>query len=135
MGQKLARKTVDETVLVVDDEPTVRMLVAETLKDQGLATVEAENADAALLILQSAARIDLMVTDITLPGVNGRQLAETAKHLRPGLKVLFMTGYAHDAGFGSASSGGAEIITKPFSLAMLGLKVHNLLAESSPSSS
>jgi PAS domain S-box-containing protein len=118
-----------ETVLVVDDEPTVRMLVTETLQDLGYAALEAAEGSRALTILESAARIDLLVTDVGLPGLNGRQLAEAARRVRPGLRVLFITGYAHNAaiGVGGLLDPGMEIITKPFALGMLATKIQEMI--------
>jgi CheY-like chemotaxis protein len=128
MAQILAPEAVGEAVLVVDDEPAVRMLVMETLEEQGYIAIEAADAIAAIEILKSPGRIDLMVTDVTLPGQNGKQLADAAKLLRPGLKVLFMTGYAHNIGVGNGGAGGMEIITKPFSLDGLAKKVRAMIA-------
>jgi PAS domain S-box-containing protein len=118
-----------ETVLVVDDEPTVRMLVTETLEELGYAAVEAGDAQGGLQVLQSQARIDLLITDVGLPGLNGRQLADAARVLRPELKVLFMTGYAHNAavGQGAALEHGMEIITKPFALEALAKKIREMI--------
>jgi PAS domain S-box-containing protein len=118
-----------ETVLVVDDEATVRMLVTETLEELGYAAIEAEDAQSGLQILQSHARVDLLITDVGLPGLNGRQLADAARVLRPELRVLFMTGYAHNAavGNGSALEQGMEIITKPFALDALAKKIRDMI--------
>jgi PAS domain S-box-containing protein len=118
-----------ETVLVVDDEPTVRMLVTETLEELGYAAIEAADGQDGLQVLQSGARIDLLITDVGLPGLNGRQLADAARALRPELKVLFMTGYAHNAavGHGAALDRGMEIITKPFALEALGKKIREMI--------
>ncbi|MDB5963932.1 MAG: domain S-box protein, partial [Polaromonas sp.] len=91
------RAEAGETVLVVDDEPTVRMLVTEVLGDLGYTAIEAADGPAGLKVLQSNARIDLLVTDVGLPGMNGRQLADAGRGTRPGLKVLFITGYAENA--------------------------------------
>jgi CheY-like chemotaxis protein len=99
-------------VLVVDDEPMVRMLVRETLEDHGYEVIETGDGQSAIGILESDRPISLLVTDVSLPGLNGRELAETAKRLRPDLKILFMTGYTHEI----ALSSGTELITKPFSL-------------------
>lgn len=130
MGMLLVPQAERRTVLIVDDEPTVRMLVLEILEEQGFAVIEAGDAAAAVEILKSARRVDLLVTDIALPGQNGRELADAAKCLRPGLKVLFMTGYAYniEVGNGSAMAGGMEIITKPFSLDRLAKKVQAMIA-------
>jgi CheY-like chemotaxis protein len=118
-----------ETVLVVDDEATVRMLVTETLEDLGYAAIEAVDGPAGLAILQSDARIDLLVTDVGLPGLNGRQLADAARIKRPHLKILFMTGYAHNAaiGNGAALDAGMEIMTKPFALDDLAKKIRDMI--------
>jgi PAS domain S-box-containing protein len=118
-----------QTVLVVDDEPTVRMLVTETLQDLGYAVLEAGDGSVALTILEGPARIDLLVSDVGLPGLNGRQLAEAARRLRPGLRVLFITGYAHHAaiGHGSLLEPGMEIITKPFALDALAAKIREMI--------
>jgi PAS domain S-box-containing protein len=118
-----------ETVLVVDDEAAVRMLITETLDELGYTAAEAADGTSALGILQSNARIDLLVTDVGLPGLNGRQLAEAARAARPGLRVLFVTGYAHNAaiGNGGALAPGMEIITKPFSLAALAAKIRMMI--------
>jgi signal transduction histidine kinase/CheY-like chemotaxis protein len=87
-----------ETVLVIDDEPSVRMLVCDALSDLGYHCVEAGDGPAGLRILESRARIDLLVTDVGLPGgLNGRQVADAARALRPDLRILFVTGYAENA--------------------------------------
>jgi CheY-like chemotaxis protein len=123
------RAEAGETVLVVDDEATVRMLVTETLEDLGYAAIEAIDGPAGLAILQSDARIDLLVTDVGLPGLNGRQLADAARVKRPNLKILFMTGYAHNAaiGNGAALDDGMEIMTKPFALDDLAKKIRDMI--------
>ena len=86
-----------ETVLVVEDEPIVRGVILEMLQDQGFRTLEAVDGPSGLRLLRSRARIDLLVTDVGLPGLTGRQLADQARETRPGLKILFMTGYAESA--------------------------------------
>jgi PAS domain S-box-containing protein len=123
------RAEAGETVLVVDDEATVRMLVTETLEDLGYAAIEAVDGPSGLAILQSDARIDLLVTDVGLPGLNGRQLADAARIKRPNLKILFMTGYAHNAaiGQGAALDAGMEIMTKPFALDDLAKKIRDMI--------
>ena len=99
------RAEAGQTVLIVDDEPTVRMLVVEVLEDLGYAAIEAHDGTTGLAILRSQARIDLLVTDVGLPGgMNGRQVADAGRVLRPGLKVLFITGYAESAVMGQGSS-------------------------------
>src|SRR5665647_2171521 len=83
-----------ETVLVIEDEPVVRAVILEMLAEQGYLTLEAVDGPSGLKILRSNARIDLLVTDVGLPGMNGRQVADQARETRPDLKILFITGYA-----------------------------------------
>ncbi|WP_372237918.1 PAS domain-containing protein [Pseudomonas sp. LP_7_YM] len=120
-----------ETVLVVDDEPAVRALVAEVLADHGYRVLEADNGAAALEILQTRQAIDLLVSDVGLPGgMNGRQLADAARSLRPRLKVLFVTGYAQNAALGKGRlDPGMHVLTKPFSIPILSERVKGLLEE------
>jgi len=118
-----------ETVLVVDDEATVRMLVGEILKELGYAAVESADGVAALKILESDRRIDLLITDVGLPnGINGRQLADAARGLRPGLKILFITGYAENAVFSHGHlESGYEVLSKPFAMEVLSDRISALL--------
>ena len=119
-----------ETVLVVDDEPTIRMLVGEVLADFGYAAREAEDGPTGLAVLMSTARIDLLVTDVGLPnGMNGRQLADAARVTRPGLKVLFITGYAEHAAVGNGHlEPGMAVLTKPFAMDDLVRKIQEIMA-------
>jgi PAS domain S-box-containing protein len=117
-----------ETVLVVDDEPTVRMLVADVLRDLGYITLEAPDGARGLELLQSDARIDLLISDVGLPGMmNGRQLADAARVGRPGLKVLFITGFAEAAllNHGQLETGMA-VLTKPFTVDTLAARIRAL---------
>jgi PAS domain S-box-containing protein len=115
-----------ETVLVVEHDPSVRMLVLEVLHELGDTAREAADAKEAMPILTSDQRIDLMVSDVGLPGINGRQLAVMARHHRPDLKVLFMTGYAESAAVRSGFlDEGMEMIVKPFPLDVLAIKIRN----------
>ncbi len=117
-----------ETVLIVEDDPAVRVLVSTVLSDLGYAYVEAGDADSALPILDSTQRIDLMISDVGLPGMNGRQLAEIGRQFRPGLKVLFITGYAeHAAVRGGFLDPGMQMITKPFTFDLLTAKVREMI--------
>ena len=120
-----------ETVLVVDDEPTVCMLVTEVLEDLGYTHIEASDGAAGLGLLQKAARVDLLVTDVGLPGgMNGRQLAEAARQLRPGLKVLFITGYAETAVMGNDQlEAGMFLLTKPFAMETLAARIRAILTD------
>ncbi|WP_245919809.1 hybrid sensor histidine kinase/response regulator [Melittangium boletus] len=116
-----------ETVLVVEDEALLRELVVEILGELGYRTIEAEDGPAGLKVVQSKKqRIDLLVTDIGLPGLNGRQLADAARESRPGLKVLFMTGYAENAVFGNGLDSGMQMITKPFNPDALASRVREM---------
>ena len=118
-----------ETVLVVDDEPAVRMLVADVLSDLGYILIEAADGAAGLKILRSDIRVDLLVTDVGLPGgMNGRQVADAARMLRPALKVLFITGYAENAVVGNGNlDPGMAILNKPFAMDHLAGKIRDLI--------
>jgi CheY-like chemotaxis protein len=120
-----------ETVLIVDDEPTVRMLVAEVLEDLGYTAIEAADGAAGLRVLQSGARIDLLVTDVGLPGgMNGRQMADAGRGWRPDLKVLFITGYAENAALGTGRlAPGTAVLTKPFAVEALATRIREMLAQ------
>ena len=124
-----ARAQAGETVMIVDDEPTVRMLVIDVLHDQGYAAVEAKDGPEALRILQSDARIDLLITDVGLPGgMNGRQLADAARVTRPDLKVLFITGYAENAIIGNAQlAPRMQLLTKPFVMEDLASRIRGMI--------
>ncbi len=118
----------EETVLIVEDDPAVRVLVSTVLKELGYAFVEAGDAPSVLPIIESDQRIDLMISDVGLPGMNGRQLAEIGRQIRPGLKVLFITGYAeHAAVRGGFLDPGMQLITKPFTFDMLTAKVREMI--------
>lgn len=117
-----------EAVLVVEDDDVVRGLIIEELHELGYASLQAIDGPGGLEILQSGRRVDLLVTDIGLPGINGRQVADAGRVLRPGLKVLFMTGYAENAALASGFlEPGMEMITKPFAMGDLATKVRQML--------
>ncbi len=118
-----------ETVLVVDDESSVRMLVGEVLEELGYHAVEAEDGASGLRILETTRRVDLLITDVGLPGgMNGRQLADAALVARPDLKVLFITGYAETAVIsGGQLRPGMHIVTKPFALDTLGRRIREII--------
>ncbi|MGR4972684.1 response regulator [Pseudomonas sp. LARHCG127] len=117
-----------ETVLIVEDDPAVRVLVSAVLSELGYAFVEAADANGALPILQSSQRIDLLISDVGLPGMNGRQLAEIGRQVRPDLRVLFITGYAeHAAVRGGFLDPGMQMITKPFTFDLLTAKVREMI--------
>jgi PAS domain S-box-containing protein len=125
-----ARAGQHETVLIVDDEPSVRMLVAEVLEGLGYVPIEAADSVAGLKILQSDARIDLLITDVGLPGgMNGRQMADAGRERRPGLKVLFITGYAENSVIGNGHlEPGMQVLTKPFPMDALAAGIRDLIA-------
>ena len=118
-----------EVVLVIDDDPTIRMLVAEVLAESGYAVIEAPDGPAGLKVLNSNARIDLLITDVGLPGrLNGRQVADAARVSRPGLKVLFITGYAANAVIGqSRLENGMFVLTKPFQLEQFAHRIREII--------
>jgi hypothetical protein len=118
-----------ETVLVIDDEPLLRMLILDVLDENGYRALEAADGPGGLKILQSDVRIDLLITDVGLPGgMNGRQVADAARKLRPGLKVLFVTGYAENALIGHGHlEPGMQVLTKPFPVATLGQRIRDLI--------
>lgn len=124
------REASSAVVLVVEDEPPVRMVIVDVLSDLGYTVLEAGDGRSGLNILETVSRIDLLITDVGLPGgMNGRQLADAARRRRPGLAVLFVTGYAE----GIAADEGLlqnsmQIITKPFSLEFLTTKVLGILS-------
>ncbi len=120
-----------ETVLVVDDEQTVRMLITDVLEELGYAAIEAEDGNAGLKILESKRHIDLLITDVGLPGgMNGRQLADAGAVLRPGLKILFITGYAENAVIGDGHlKPGMHVLTKPFAMDTLANRISGILTE------
>jgi signal transduction histidine kinase len=119
-----------ETVLVIDDEPTIRMLIADELTEHGYKVIEAEGASTGLRILESDMRIDLLITDVGLPGgINGRQVADAARVGRPELKVLFITGFAENAVVGNGHlAQGMAVLTKPLVLTALSNKIRELIA-------
>lgn len=119
-----------ETVMVVEDDPAVRMLVLDLLRELGYNGYEAEDAKTALPLLESNVRVDLLITDVGLPGMNGRQMAEIARQHHPKLKVLFMTGYAQKAaerqGF---LEDGMDMVAKPFSIELLASKIRTMISD------
>ena len=117
-----------ETVLVVEDEDVVRGLIVEVLHELGYRALEAADGPAGLAVLQSAAHIDLLVTDIGLPGLNGRQVADAARLRRPDLRVLFMTGYAENAAMPRGFlEPGMEMLTKPFTMDVLAARLRAMV--------
>jgi len=118
-----------ERVLVIEDEQTIRLLLVEVLEEAGYKVLAANDGPAGLRALQTIQRIDLLVTDVGLPGgLNGRQVADAARQARPDLKVLFITGYAQNAAVGNGLlEPGMEVMTKPFEITSLASKVRTMI--------
>ena len=124
------RSEAGEVVLVVEDEHAVRDLVVEVLNDLGYRALEAADGPAALEILNSAEKIDLLITDVGLPGLNGRQVADAARAKRPDLQVLFMTGYAENAAIGAGFlDPGMAMVTKPFAMEALASRIRQMIED------
>jgi PAS domain S-box-containing protein len=119
-----------EVVLVVEDEVAVRDLVIDVLQDLGYRAMEASDGPAGLKILQSDLKLDLLISDVGLPGLNGRQLADAARKHRPDLRVLFMTGYAENATIASGFlDPGMQMITKPFAIEALATRIRDMIEQ------
>jgi CheY-like chemotaxis protein len=113
------------TVLLVEDEESVRQPVAQRLRDLGYDVLEAAHGSEALRLLEDGAHVDLLITDVGLPaGINGREVAEAVRARRPGVPVLFLTGYAK-----ADLPAEIEVIDKPFRLDALVRRVETILAE------
>ena len=124
----VGRARAGESVLVVEDEAAVRLLVVEVLNELGYHVMEARDGQAAIDLLDTGRRIDLLITDVGLPKVNGRQVAEHARRTRPGLKVLFMTGYAEQAALRSnVVREGMDMIAKPFAMEALAARIRSMI--------
>jgi PAS domain S-box-containing protein len=117
-----------EVVVVIEDEPVVRGLIVEVLAELGYKALEAADGLSGLELLRTAPRVDLLVTDIGLPGMNGRQLVDAARLARPELKVLFMTGYAENAAIANGFlEPGMSMITKPFAMETLATRIRDII--------
>ncbi len=129
-ASELPEAAENAVVLVVEDEPAVRMVVVDVLSDLGYAVLEAVDGRSGLTILESGARVDLLLTDVGLPGgMNGRQLADVARRQRPDLKVLFVTGYAESVAVGDGRmERGMQVMTKPFAVAALAARVQGIIS-------
>jgi CheY-like chemotaxis protein len=117
------RQVAGATVLVVEDEEIVRSMTVEALSELGYDVIQAPDGPAALRIVQSSVRFDLLVTDVGLPGINGRQLAEAARESRPNLPILLITGYAGRALDDAGLPHGVDVMRKPFALEELAARV------------
>jgi len=127
-GSQLDQQGGGEHVLVVEDMASVRLSVAEVLADAGYRCTLAETIEQALDHLREDASIELLLTDVGLPGISGRELADMARTYRPGLPVLFMTGYAETALDRQAFlDTGMDLLIKPFQTSELLAKVGRTL--------
>ncbi|MCD2317586.1 CHASE3 domain-containing protein [Sphingomonas sp. IC-11] len=117
-----------EIILVVEDEERVRHMSVDALRSLGYTVVQASDGEQALAVLAIQPRVDLLFTDIVMPGMNGRQLADAAREQRPDLKVLFTTGYTRNAVVhNGVLDPGVAFISKPFGVDQLALKVRQVL--------
>jgi PAS domain S-box-containing protein len=125
------RAEAGETVLIVDDEPAIRMLVTEVLQELGYTAIEAADGPSGLKVLQSNVRIDLLISDVGLPGgMNGRQMADAGRQVRPKLKVIFITGYADNAAVGNGHlEPGMHVLTKPFAMEALASRIKAVIED------
>ena len=128
--QRGEHQSAGETVLVVEDEPVVRSVMVEMLRDEGYRVLEAVDGPTGLAALRGDSTIDLLVTDVGLPGINGRQLADQARETRPELKILFITGYAESVAMAEGFLlPGMEMITKPFDLDVLSRRIRTMISD------
>jgi DNA-binding NtrC family response regulator len=114
------------TVLLAEDEAMLRRVVGVTLRHGGFVVIEAEDGTAGLEILQSAASIDVLLTDVKMPGLNGYQLAEASLSLRPEVKVMLMTGFADEAIPDAIRKASIPILRKPFNFDDLATSLREL---------
>jgi CheY-like chemotaxis protein len=127
-GHEYPSASEDEVILVVEDNPDVRSFSVMCLAELGYRVLEAVDADGALTILRSDQRVDLLFTDVVLPGRTGRQLANEAGDVRPGLKVLFTTGYSRNAIVHHGRlDAGVRLLQKPFTFDQLATQVREAL--------
>ena len=125
-----------QAVLLVEDDDSVRMLISEVLTSLSYRVHEAADASIAVPILQGSTAIDLMISDVGLPGMTGRQLAEVARQHRPELPILFVTGYAENAMTKASFLGtNMAMISKPFSIDALAAKINEMIAPPTPEQS
>jgi CheY-like chemotaxis protein len=118
----------EEVILVVEDNAEVRAYSVSVLAELGYSVLEAEEPESALNILGGSGRIDLLFTDVVLPGKSGRELADLAKELRPGLRVLYTTGYSRNAIVHHGRlDAGVQLISKPFTFEGLASRVRDVL--------
>lgn len=124
------RKGNGQTVLLVEDDESVRLLIGDVLRELGYAGVTAAEPEAAIRMFEAGHRFDLMISDVGLPGMNGRQLAEIARGYLPDLPILFVTGYAENAAVRAGFLGtNMAMITKPFQIELLSAKIGEFLPQ------
>lgn len=117
-----------ETILLVEDDAAVRLIVLDELGELGYTALEAADGPSAVTVLRSSQKVDLLLTDVALPGMNGRQVAELARQHRPQLQVLFMTGFAENAAAQSEFlAPGMAMISKPFAMDDLAVRIREML--------
>ncbi|HEY4265042.1 MAG TPA: response regulator [Micropepsaceae bacterium] len=118
---------VSSAILVVEDEPLLLMIVSETLRDAGYAVWEAGDAESALGIIKAEPDIDLLISDVKMPGLSGYQLVDASLSLRPDLKIMLMTGYAQDPIPKKIVQAGIQVLYKPFDFDKLPDFAHEIL--------
>jgi CheY-like chemotaxis protein len=116
------------SILVAEDESMVRMIAVETLRDAGFEVHEASDGAEALALLQKGVKVDLLISDIKMPRMNGYQLVEAGRALRPEMKVLLMTGYAQDPIPDSMTRAGIRVLYKPFNVDELSVLAQHALS-------
>jgi len=122
------RDNAKETILIVEDEVLIQMVLKDFLDELGYSVISASDAKSAMLHLLSDASIDLLLTDVALPGMNGRELADAARKLRPSLPVLFATGYGDEhEDLRKDLAPGMAVIAKPFKMELLGQAARALM--------
>ncbi|MDP3690801.1 MAG: ATP-binding protein [Bradyrhizobium sp.] len=128
VDEPVFRSSGNETILVVEDDPGVRAYIVETLQDLGYTVIQAYNGDTALKLVDAGTgRIDLLLTDIIMPGINGRQLADELQKRLPKLKVLFMTGYSRNAVVHQGRlDPGVQLLQKPLTQAVMAAKIRGM---------
>jgi CheY-like chemotaxis protein len=126
-----------ETILVVEDDADLRTYITDVLRDLNYRVLSASSAQAALtILLQDQPKIHLLLTDVVMPGINGRELGKRAAQMRPGLKILYMTGYSRNAVVHQGRlDNGVDLVEKPISQARLALKIREILDRSQSASS
>jgi CheY-like chemotaxis protein len=125
---RLSKVGVGETILLVEDDDRVRLLTVEALRELGYVVVHAANADEALRQLEMHPEVTLLFTDIVMPGMNGRKLADQALQARHGLKLLFTTGFTRNAVVhNGVLDHGVNFLAKPFTIDQLADKVREVL--------